>query len=97
MENATAIIKRPILTEKSSNLVDTLNRYVFEVDKDASKYAVKTAVERLFDVKVLDVNTVNYRNQPRRFGRFVSKKVTYYKKAYVQIAEGQKIELFKSL
>ena len=97
MENATAIIKRPILTEKSSNLVDTMNRYVFEVEKSATKFAVKSAIEKLFDVKVLDVNTVNCRNQPKRFGKFVSKKVTYYKKAYVQIAEGQKIELFKSL
>ena len=97
MENATLIIKKPILTEKSSSLVDSLNRYAFEVCESASKHAIKRAVEVLFDVKVLRVNTVNGRRPPKRFGRFVSTKVNYYKKAYVQIAEGQKIELFKSL
>jgi ribosomal protein L23 len=51
MENATLIIKRPILTEKSSSLVDTLNRYAFEVCDGASKHAIKSAVEKLFDVK----------------------------------------------
>jgi large subunit ribosomal protein L23 len=97
MDSATKVIKKPILTEKSSQLVDSSNRYVFEVDDEATKPMIKKAVESLFDVKVKSVNTVVCRNDPRRFGKYVSKKVTHYKKAFVKIADGQKIELFKSL
>lgn len=94
--NYTNIIVKPLLTEKSSQLTDTANTYCFEVARAANKNQIKSAVEKLFDVKVLNVNTLVNSSQTKRFGRFTSKSKGG-KKAYVQIEQGQKIELFKSI
>lgn len=94
--NYTEIIKKPLLTEKSSQLTDTSNTYCFEVLRAANKNQIKNAVEKLFDVKVLNVNTLMNPTNTKRFGRFLSKSQGS-KKAYVQIEQGQKIELFKSI
>ncbi len=94
--NFTDIILKPLLTEKSSQLTDGANTYCFEVARAANKNQIKGAVEKLFDVKVLNVNTLMNSSHTKRFGRFASKSQGN-KKAYVQIEQGQKIELFKSI
>lgn len=94
--NYTDIIIKPLLTEKSSQLTDIANTYCFEVARAANKNQIKGAVEKLFDVKVLNVNTLVNSTNTKRFGRFMAK-TPGNKKAYVQIEQGQKIELFKSI
>jgi large subunit ribosomal protein L23 len=91
------IIDRPMLTEKSAVLKETKNRYAFRVDRTANKREFKEAVEKLFNVKVLDVRTAIYHGKVatvmNRSGRFVGARKSW-KKAYVTLAEGQTIEAF---
>lgn len=94
--NFTEVIIKPLLTEKSSQLTDNENIYCFKVKNNSNKNQIKNAVEKLFDVKVLKVNTVITASSQKRYGRFLSR-VGGEKKAYVKIESGQKIELFKSL
>lgn len=87
------VIKRPLLTEKSSAYGE-FNTYVFEVDRKADKTQIKTAVEKAFDVKVKDVRTLIYRTRwLKRYARFGPPK--YKKKAFVKLADGQKISIFE--
>lgn len=88
------ILKKPLLTEKSTSATEDFNRYGFVVDKNANKNQIKAAVERLFDVKVQKVWTSITPGKMKRHGKFLSKK-SPVKKALVQVAEGQKIEFFK--
>jgi large subunit ribosomal protein L23 len=88
------IIKRPIaLTEKATQLKESHNQVVFEVDLAANKIQIKSAVEKLFDVKVTDVNTLVQRGKVKTLGRRALKKPNW-KKAIVTLAEGQNIEFF---
>lgn len=88
-------IKRPlILTEKGSLLKDEHNQYLFEVDQRANKIDIKNAVETLFKVNVLSVNTLIIRGRMRRMGRHVAK-TRNWKKAIVTLAEGDVIEFFE--
>jgi large subunit ribosomal protein L23 len=91
--DSTYIIKKPILTEKSTAAMNEEARYTFEVDRRASKNDVKRAVEQLYGVKVEGVTTQVRKGGERRlkYG-WVTDKVT--KKATVRLAEGQVIELF---
>lgn len=85
------IIIAPVITEKSQNLKETQNVYVFKVKKSANKTQIKNVVEKEFGVKVLNVNTLNAVQKSRRVGRY--KGLTpAYKKAYVKLAEGSSIE-----
>ena len=90
MKSHYDIIKRPIITEKSSGLVDKL-QYTFEVAVDANKVEIKKAIEKAFDVKVEKVNTLNTKSKKKRVGRYTGKTKTY-KKAIVTLASGQSIE-----
>jgi large subunit ribosomal protein L23 len=90
------IIKKPLLTEKSTRETEVNNRYGFVVDMQASKHQIKDAVETLFDVKVSKVWTSVTPGKMKRFGRY-SKKTAPVKKAYVQTEQGQKIEFYKGL
>ncbi|MDR0850057.1 MAG: 50S ribosomal protein L23 [Christensenellaceae bacterium] len=98
--NAYDIIKKPLLTEKS--YADIANkRYTFVVDKDANKIEIKQAVEKIFKVKVKQVNTLNVRGKEKaqntKNGRTVGK-TSSYKKAIVWLASDSKpIEFFESL
>jgi large subunit ribosomal protein L23 len=96
MANIDQIIIKPLLTEKTSVATEGNNSYGFEVDLKSNKNQIKGAIERLFDVKVLSVNTNITPGKLKRFGRHI-KKSGKVKKAYVQIAEGQKIEFFKDI
>ncbi len=87
------VIKRPIaLTEKASSLREE-NKVVFEVAMTANKIQIRQAVEKLFGVKVTDVNTLVQRGKPRRLGRIEAKRPNW-KKAIVTLAEGSDIQFF---
>lgn len=89
------IIKRPIITEKSTGLV-AQNFYAFAVDKRATKPHIKRAVEETFGVHVVEVKTANVVGKTRRLGKRRQKvKSASWKKAYVLLKEGEKIDVFK--
>ena len=89
--NYRDVIKAPIITEKSSALAQN-NVITFSVDVNANKTQIKQAVEKIFDVKVESVNTVNVKPKKKRVGRYVGK-TNRVKKAIVKLAEGSSIEL----
>ena len=94
--NVHQVIKRPLVTEKSSIARDEENVVTFAVDPRANKHDVRRAVEALFDVKVEEVRTLRMPRKSRRVGRFVGKKPEW-KKALVRLAEGQGIEFFEGV
>jgi large subunit ribosomal protein L23 len=88
------IIKKPIiLTEKSSRLREASNQVMFEVHRGANKIQIKSAIEALFKVGVVDVNTLNYRGKDKRMGRGVAK-LPNWKKAIVTLKAGDQIQFF---
>ncbi|MDO9630234.1 MAG: 50S ribosomal protein L23 [Acholeplasmataceae bacterium] len=87
------ILKAPIITEQSTKLIESQNRYTFKVDRKANKVEIKKAVEAIFNVKVLKVNTINVLPKFKRMGKHEGYK-SAYKKAVVKLAEGQKIDAF---
>lgn len=93
------ILKRPIVTEKLTTLQEK-GVYAFEVDKKANKISIADAVEKKFNVTVLSVRTVNHngkaKSQMTRRGRFAGR-TSSWKKAYVQLKAGDKIELFQNV
>ena len=93
MKDARDVIKRPIITEKSYQLMEE-NKYTFEVDRKCNKLEVKLAVEEIFDVKVEKVNIINVKPKKRRVGRYTGL-TTNKKKAIVKLAAGEKIAEFE--
>jgi large subunit ribosomal protein L23 len=87
--NANQIIRRPLVTEKSTIQREEKNVISFEVDGNANKIQVKNAVEELFKVKVEEVRLFNVRGKMKRMGRFVGKRRDW-RKAYVRLKEGEK-------
>jgi len=94
--NPHEILKRPVLTEKSNYQADALHRYTFEVDRRANKLDVRSAVESIFNVTVLDVNMIRVRGKKRRFGRTIGR-TSDWKKAMVTLAPGQSLKLFEGV
>jgi len=94
MEPSQVII-RPVVSEKSYVLA-TANKYTFRVHKDAHKTQIKQAVETLFDVTVLNVRTSSVPSKPKRRG-FTSGRTREWKKAIVQVREGDSIPIFQGL
>ena len=92
MSNYRDIIKAPIITEKSADLAQNYNTITFSVATDANKVQIKQAVEKIFNVKVESVNTVNVKPKKKRVGRYVGK-TNKVKKAIVKLSEGSSIEL----
>ena len=92
MNNYRDIIKAPIITEKTAQLAEGENTITFSVDPRANKTQIKQAIEKIFDVKVEKINTLNTKAKDRRVGRYTGKTKTY-KKAIVTLAEGQSIDL----
>ena len=90
--NYRDIILAPVITEKSSNLAANGNRIVFKVRKDANKTQIKQAIEKIYNVKVTKVNTINVRPKKKRVGRYEGT-TSAYKKAIIILAEGSNIEL----
>lgn len=86
------IIIAPVVTEKSSAVSSDGKTYVFKCNKNANKFQIKDAVEKAFNVKVAKITTLNTKAKDRRVGRYTGKTKTY-KKAYVTLVDGDKIEL----
>jgi large subunit ribosomal protein L23 len=95
MKNVYEVIRRPLITEKTTALKETQRSLCFEVHRDASKPEIKKAVESLFGVKVQDVRVANVHGKVKRQGRYVGKRPDW-KKAYVVLKPGEKmIEFFE--
>ena len=88
-----SLVKYPILTEKTIRLIEQ-NQYSFAIDPKADKLALKQAIEKLFDVKVISVNTSLLPLKKRRVGKFIGKKARY-KRATVKLASEDSISLFE--
>ncbi|RLA20896.1 MAG: 50S ribosomal protein L23 [Gammaproteobacteria bacterium] len=85
------ILQSPVVSEKSSIAADKSNRFVFKVQKTATKPQIKKAVELMFDVKVESVQVLNVKGKSKRFGRFMGKR-SDWKKAYVKLKSGFDID-----
>ena len=95
MKNLYDVIRRPLITEKSTNLKETQHSLCFEVHRDATKPEIKKAVETLFSVKVADVRVARVHGKVKRQGRYVGRRPDW-KKAYVVLKKDQKmIEFFE--
>ena len=92
MDINTVIIK-PLVTEKSTHQQATRNSYAFQVHPGANKQQIKNAVEKIYDVKVTDVRTMNRKGKPRR-AKFKMTTTSDWKRAIVVLAENSRIELF---
>jgi len=92
MNNYRDVIKAPVITEKSATLSENGNVITLSVDPKANKTQIKQAVEKIFDVKVEKVNTVNVKPKTKRVGRY-SGLTNRKKKAIVKLKEGSSIEL----
>ena len=92
------VLKRPVVTEKSTDMQDEANQYVFEVDRRANKMIVREAVEDRFEVTVLTVNIINMKPKTRRRSRKASSvRVSGWKKAVVTLAPGDSIQMFEGV
>ncbi len=94
--NIHEVIQRPLVTEKSNIGREEANIVTLAVDPRANKHDVKRAVEQLFDVSVVEVRTMRMPRKSRRVGKFVGRKPEW-KKALVQLAEGQMIEFYEGV
>ncbi len=88
------VLRRPLITEKSTILQDAQNKYAFEVDTRANKVQVKSAVEEAFNVKVTDVNMATIKGKRKRFGPKLVKRPSW-KKAVVSLRPGDRIQIFE--
>ncbi len=95
-EKTYRILKRPLVTEKSTTEKEAHNKLYFEVDRRANKIEIRQAVERIFKVNVLEVATMNMKGKRKRVGRFFTKKPDW-KKAIVTIKPGQRVEFFEGV
>ncbi len=94
------IIIKPIVTEKMTGISEKFNRYGFRVSPDANKIQIKKAVEEMYNVKVTDVNTINYAGKKKsRYtkGGVVVGRVSAYKKAIVSVREGDKVDFYSNI
>ncbi len=95
MNNVYDVIRRPLITEKSTTLKETQRTVCFEVHRDATKPEIKKAVESLFGVKVADVRVANVHGKVKRQGRYVGRR-SDWKKAFVVLKKDEKmIEFFE--
>ena len=93
MKTAHDIILAPVISEKSYDLIEFHNTYTFEVDPRSDKEQIRRAVEKVFDVKVLRVNTMNRKGKVKRTGYKLGRRRNV-KRAVVTLAEGDQIDLF---
>ncbi len=92
--NIVNILKKPVITEKTYKLME-MNKYVFVVHPQANKGEIKIAFEKIFGVKVQDVNLLKLKPKKKRVGRFLGKKPGV-KKAIITLKPGQKLDAFKT-
>ena len=89
------LIRRPIILTEKSNRLREKNQVIFEVANDANKIQIKDAIQKIFKVTVVDVNTMRYRGKERRMGRGYGK-LQNWKKAIITLKEGDQIQFFDS-
>jgi large subunit ribosomal protein L23 len=94
MKDTQRVIRRPMVTEKSTRQKEESRQYVFKVHRDANKIEIQSAVERLFKVKVLQVRTSNVLGKVKRLGKRYGKRPDW-KKAIVTLKEGDRIDFFE--
>lgn len=94
------ILIKPIVTEKFTAQSEKLNTYGFIVDRAANKIQIKAAVEQFYNVNVVNVNTANYHGKRKsRYSRtgVLRGRMNHYKKAYVTVADGEKIDFYANI
>ena len=96
MRSGYEIIQIPVITEKSTMLREDGNQYSFYVNLKANKVQIKNAIEKLYKVKVLKVNTVHVKGKKRRLGRYEGY-TSERKKAFVTLRAGDSIKIFKGV
>ena len=96
MKDIYQVIKKVRISEKATMLQETTGELVFEVDRDANKIEIKNAIEEIFKVTVVNVNTVNVHGKMKRMGRTQGMTASW-KKAVVTLREGDSIEVFEGL
>jgi len=92
VERMHQIILAPVISEKATRVAEKRNQAVFKVLRDAEKAEIKEAVEKLFNVKVSGVRTLNVKGKTKRFGQSTGRR-SDWKKAYVSLAAGQELDL----
>ena len=96
MKDLLRVITSPVITEKGTLVNERGNQFVFRVRPEANKVEIRRAVESLFKVKVEDVRTMNYLGKNRRVGKWTGQRPRW-KKAYVTLAAGQRIDFFENV
>lgn len=96
MKSLRHVINSPLITEKGTLVNEQGNQVLFKVRPEANKVEIKRAVEAFFKVKVDKVRTINYLGKTKRVGRSAGRR-SNWKKAYVTIAEGQRIDFFENM
>lgn len=96
MRDVYSVLAAPLITEKGTLVNEAGNQVVFRVRRDVNKQDIRRAVETIFKVRVEKVRTINYLGKMRRVGRSAGKR-SNWKKAYVTLAEGQRIDLFENV
>jgi large subunit ribosomal protein L23 len=96
VKNMYEVIKRPVLTEKTTLQKELSNQVTFEVDRRANKIEIKDAVERIFKVKALDVQSMMVRGKTKRVGRFSGKR-SDWKKAIVTLKPGEQVPFLEGV
>jgi large subunit ribosomal protein L23 len=94
--NPYEIVKRPLITEKSTIQKDTNNQLTFEVERKANRVEIRHAVEKIFNVRVVKVRTMQMKGKVKRVGRIPGKRRDW-KKAIVTLASGERIEFFEGV
>ena len=89
-----SIITAPLITEKATMVNEAGNQVVFRVRPEAGKHAIKQAIESLFSVKVKKIHTIQYLGKKHRVGRSIGRRPAW-KKAYITLAEGDRIDFFE--
>jgi large subunit ribosomal protein L23 len=90
------ILKRPVITEKTTIQKEVNNQLAFEVDRRANKVEIRRAVEQAFSVRVMDVRTIQMKGKAKRFGRTLGTRRNW-KKAIVTLAQGEHVEFFEGV
>ncbi|MDX2169880.1 MAG: 50S ribosomal protein L23 [Deltaproteobacteria bacterium] len=96
MSNVYDIVTSPLITEKGTMVSELGNQVLFRVRRDANKEQIRRAVETLFKVKVTKVRTLHLLGKTKRVGKSVGRRPAW-KKAYVTLAEGQRIDFFENV
>ncbi len=96
MKDPRTVVRRAMISEKGSLLLEKSNTYIFEVAPDSNKVEIRKAVEAIFSVNVVSVRTMNMYGKNKRLGAFFGRR-SHWKKAVVKLKEGQTIELFEQV